>query len=197
MPKKHTSAIVSGMGVALNIVTDLCAKVREAGGTDDDIHRLVTPDGQKILTNMARLVVEARKNDLLVDLDADPFCPNGWTVVGHKKGGKRKFDRNAIGLYLADGQKNGGSMVGNDLRIALADQPVENANQLDWYLDHPDQIPEEWKGRVIFFWGTIYQLPGGELYVRCLYWDGNKWHWSCEWLGSAFSSQHQSAVAGR
>jgi len=194
MSKKNTSAIVSGMGLATSIITDLCAKVREAGGTDEDIHRLSTPEGQKTLADMAKLAVTARADDLLVDLDADPFCPDGWKVVSHQKGGKRKFDRNAIGLYLADGQKNGGRMVGTDLRDALAGQPVENANLLDWYLANPDQIPEEWKGKFVVFWGTIYRLADGKLFVRCLYWSGGRWLWDCRWLVSDFDSDDPAAV---
>ena len=194
MSKKNIPAIVSGMGLGASIINALCAEMYAAGGTDEEIHRLSTEDGRTTLREMAKLAVSVNKSDLIVDLDADPFCPDGWAVMRHQKGGKRKFDRNTIGLYLADGQKNGSRMVGTDLRDALVSQPVENANQLDWYLAHPDQIPEEWKGKFIFFWGTIYRNADGKLCVRCLHWLGGRWDWYYDWLGSGFDSDNPAAV---
>jgi len=132
-------------------------------------------------------------DNMIVDLDADPFCPEGWTVESHQKGGIRKFDKTTISPYLADGQKNGSCMVGNDLRAALVAQPVENANQLDWYLAHSDQIPKEWKGKLVFFWGTIYRNDG-KLCVRCLRWCVGKWHSYYYWLSDVFASGNPAAV---
>jgi hypothetical protein len=194
MSKRDVPAIISGLGVGASILASLVAKVL-AAGVHDDIHRLSTPEGEPTLDELAQLIVaRGSGSSLIVDLDADPFCPEGWTVVSHKKGGKRKFDRNSIGLYLADGQKNNGRMVGNDLQAVLADQPVENANQLDWYLAHPDQIPEDWKGKAVFFWGTIYRDADRRLCVRCLCWGGDGWRWGCLWLGVGFGSGHPAAV---
>lgn len=76
---------------------------------------------------------------------------------------------------------------------------------LDYFLDHQEKIPNEWKGKLIFFWGTIYTLPQSmpliigsvskdgtpnkniksfkynEQYVRCLYnISGN--NWACDFL---------------
>jgi len=194
MSKKNIPAIVSGMGLGANIISALCSEIYAAGGTDDDIHHLSTEEGRVTLRNMVKLAISAKNNNLVVDLDADPFCPDGWKVVSHQKGGKRKFDPTATGLYLADGQKNGGLMVGTDLRDALVGQPVENANQLDWYLAHQDQVPEEYKGEYVPFWGTIYRDADGKLCVRCLCWDGGEWFWFYNWLSSDFGSENPAAV---
>ncbi len=184
------------MGLGSNIISGLYAEMQAAGGTEKDIHLLSTDEGRPILRATIRLAVAARnEKNRIVDLDADPFCPNGWTVAHHQKGGEITFDRNAIGPYLADGQKNGGCMFGNDLREALSGQLVENANQLDWYLAHPDQIPEEWKKeRGIFFWGTIYLRADGKLYVRCLAWFGDGWFWRGRCLDHTFGSDVPAAV---
>lgn len=64
----------------------------------------------------------------------------------------------------------------------LEDQPVLNANVLDFLREHPELIPDEWKGKFTFFWGTIYRHRDGDLYVRCLYWDGGRWDWGCDSL---------------
>jgi hypothetical protein len=52
----------------------------------------------------------------VIDCDAEPFIPNGWSVEEHQKGGIIKFDPSMIGPYLSKKQKNG-SIEGNKLRI--------------------------------------------------------------------------------
>jgi hypothetical protein len=130
----------------------------------------------------------------LIDCDSTPFIPNGWSVEEHKKGGFLKFDPAKISLYLSKKQKKG-SIGGHDLRKNLADKPVMNANILDYLLAHPELIPEEWKGKYIFFWGTIYRRSDGRLYVRCLDWDGSEWVWHFYWLDGVFFSADPAALA--
>jgi hypothetical protein len=134
-------------------------------------------------------------NDLmLIDCDAAPFIPDGWSVEEHKKGGFLKFDPTKISLCLSKKQKKG-SIEGNDLRKELINQPTLNANVLDYLLAHPELIPEEWKGKYIFFWGTIYRDSGGRLTVRCLYWGGSGWNEVYYWLDDGFSSDDPAAIA--
>ena len=120
--------------------------------------------------------------DHLIDLDAPRFIPQGWKVEEHKKGGQLTWDATKVSLYLSEGQKNGKRLEGNKLREELKSQPVYNANLLDDLLKNPHLIPEDWKGKYIFFWGTIYRLSDGSLYVRFLYWRGGRWYWRCRWL---------------
>lgn len=133
----------------------------------------------------------------LIDCDANPVCPDGWKVEEHKKGGQFQWNLSKILLYFSDFQINGRSIEGNKLRKELDNQLVLNANVLDYLLAHPELIPEEWKGKYIFFWGTIYRDSGGDLYVRCLSWGGSKWDWHCNWLDNDFDSGHPAAVCAR
>lgn len=141
-------------------------------------------------------LVEGNFGSKAVDLDADPFVPDGWSVEEHGKGGKIDFDPAKIALYLSEGQKDGEWIKGNKLREELKGQPVLNANLLDWYLRKENQhlIPEEWKGKAVFFWGTIYRGPGGNLFVRCLYWYGGGWYWCDGWLDGGWFSGSPAAV---
>jgi len=118
----------------------------------------------------------------LIDCDADPFVPDGWAVESHAKGGQLMFDRAKIRLYLSKAQEKGKPVEGNKLRKELADQPVLNANVLEYLLVHPELIPDEWKGKCVFFWGTIYRYSNGHLYVRYLDWDDVRWFWHIRWL---------------
>lgn len=61
MPKQSSSAIIGGMGVGLSLITSLVKEVQKLGGTDEDIHRLVTQEGEKTIVQIANLIVEAGK----------------------------------------------------------------------------------------------------------------------------------------
>jgi hypothetical protein len=148
----------------------------------------------------------------LLNLDANPFVPEGWRGVakdGHKKMGKDvPLERRGDDLYLngkkivfrLSEQQKGGYIKGEELRKELQDKVVLNANVLDYLLAHPDLIPESWKKdergntRFIYFWGTIYRDSSGSLYVRYLCWDGDCWDWDCHWLGLGWLSNEPAAV---
>ena len=51
--KDEKSMIVSGAGLITGVVTALDKTLRAEGGTDDDWHRLVTPEGKKTIQVMA------------------------------------------------------------------------------------------------------------------------------------------------
>ena len=128
----------------------------------------------------------------LVDCNVAPFVPEGWTVVENRQCGKVRPDD--ADLYMSEKQKNG-PVSGNEFQKKLADLPVLNAAMLDWYLAHPERIPETWKGKLVFFWGTIYRDANGYLFVRVLDWNGDQWNWDGYCLGYDFSSSDPAAVA--
>ena len=140
---------------------------------------------QRLLSGTSEIVIIQKH---LIDLTADPFIPEGWAVEEHQKpaGKKNSFfawDASRVKFHLDPGQKDGKTINGNTLRTKLGGQQVLNANVLDYLLAHPELVPEEWKGKAIFFWGTIYRYSSGNLYVRCLCWGGGQWGWDNRWLG--------------
>jgi len=158
---------------------------REGPWTNEEIKMLCERKGFLSQVREALLGrAEIKQIEYLVDLDADPFVPEGWKVVDHCKSGLFKYDPAKVGLYLSKKQQNGKVIVGNDLRKELKSQPVYNANLLDFYLKKENQhlIPEEWNEKMVFFWGTIYHNSDGDLYVRGLYWNGDRWCWGYLWL---------------
>lgn len=136
----------------------------------------------------------------IIDCDTDPFVPKGWTVESHTKGGQLVFDPVKVKLYLSPNQQSGHYIEGNKLRKELANEPVLNANVLDYLLKNPYLIPEEWKWdeqgntRYIFFWGTIYRNSRGSLYVRDLCWNDGSWIWGARWLGGGWGGSDPAAV---
>ena len=55
--KKEISTIVSGAGLLTRVFSDLDKEVRALGGTDEDWHRLTTPEGVLNIQRMAEVMV--------------------------------------------------------------------------------------------------------------------------------------------
>jgi len=136
----------------------------------------------------------------LIDLDAPPYIPNGWSVVEHRQGGQMVWDPTKVKFHLSKNQKGGKRIEGNKLRKELEGKPVYNANLLDYLYANKELIPEEWKKnedgsiRFTYFWGTIYRNSSGGLYVRYLCFYGGQWIWYCRWLGRGWSGSDPAAV---
>ncbi len=162
----------------------LMERLEVEGFTPDDVTKL----GQyKDLSNIRGLFCGTHELKLvkhIIDCDADPFCPDGWKVEEHHKRGRLEWDVSKIQLYLSKGQKDGNWFEGNKLRKELTNKGVLDAIVLDYLLKNPYLIPEEWRSKVVFFWGTIYRVDG-RLVVRFLYWLG-EWDWYYYWLGNDF-----------
>lgn len=128
----------------------------------------------------------------IINTNKKPFIPYpGWTVEEHIKGGKLEWNPENVKLYVSEEQKNG-YIEGNKLR-KLVKNPL-NANVLDYLYKHQELIPDKWKGKYVYFWGTIYRHSGGYLCVRCLFWDVGQWHCCCGWLGGDWLSVAPAAV---
>jgi hypothetical protein len=164
-----------------------------------------TPELLNALAEHQTLLGELRKVQLglseikpiahAIDCDADPFIPDDWEVEEHTKGGIFTWDPTKVRLYLSKKQNAIKYILGNKLRKELKSQPVLNANVLDYLLARLELIPEDWKGRAVFFWGTIYRYSDDKLYVRYLYFsDNGRWLWGSRWLDDSFRSRNPAAV---
>ncbi len=121
---------------------------------------------------------EIKPIEHVIDCDKDPFVPSSWgKVEEHQKGGQLKWNVAQVQFWLAEGQQNDKMIEGNKLRKELVGKLVLNANVLDYLLANPHLIPEEWKGKSIGFWGTIYRNTFDDLCIRCLYWNGTRVRW--------------------
>ena len=150
--------------------------------------------------NSFREVLEGRSEikmkDLIIDLDADPFVPPGLEVLEHKKGGQFKWDPTKLKLHLSKSQQNGKVIEGEDLQKELTRMSVLNANVLDFLLKKENWhlIPKEWRGKFVFFWGTIYRISNGVLFVRFIPWanlgfrtEANYRRLDTDWLDKHFA----------
>ncbi|MBI4119079.1 MAG: hypothetical protein HY452_02345 [Parcubacteria group bacterium] len=122
----------------------------------------------------------------LIDCDADPFLPEGLSVdeadqLPHRARGLLEWNPSKVALYLSNEQKHE-FVKGEDLKRDLAFHPVLPANVLDYLLAHPHLIPEAWKDKSVFFWGTIYRDREDKMCVRFLYWHVGRWFCNQFWL---------------
>jgi hypothetical protein len=131
---------------------------------------------------------------IIIDCDVDPFVPKGFQVEVHMRCGQLPWDPDAVRLYLSDSQLDCGWIGGHELRKQLTQKIVLNANVLDFLLDHTHLIPEAWKDKAIFFWGTVYRRSGDDLCVRYLRWHGGVWHWLYRWLDDDWRNNYASAM---
>lgn len=169
--------------------------MRRHGWTKADLKRFCEGDVMGRVLPVIRGQAEVVVKNHIIDTDASPLLPSGWKVEEHKQGGQFLFDPTKVKLFLSNRQKNDKVIGGHDLRQELKDKPVLNANVLDYLLAHPELIPEEWKGKAIFFWGTIYRYSAGNLCVRCLVWFGGRWCWDCRWLDFDWRGRDPAAVS--
>ena len=189
---------VSDFGRDHGLIHEAVITGRKAGWTADEWSLLAhSEERMREVRQYLRGHASITAIEHVIDSDANPFVPDGWSIEVHQKGGAFKWDKESQkdALHLDEGQKNGKWIEGNKLRKELANQPVLNTNVLDYLFDHPHLIPEEWKRKVVFFWGTIYRYRDGDLYVRCLHWHGGRWHWFFYWLGSDWGDGRPAAVS--
>lgn len=165
-----------------------------AGFTPDDVTKLRTSPQLSTFKQVLLGHAEIKFLEHVIDLDAAPFCPSALTVEEHQKGGTFRWDSAKVQLYLSKPQSKGKVIGGHDLRKDLAGKPVLNACLLDYLLKHPHLIPNEWKGKAIFFWGTIYRDSNGYLFVRYLCWDDSQWQSDDGWLGHVWLGDGPAAL---
>jgi hypothetical protein len=127
-----------------------------------------------------------------ININKKPTIPKGynWTIEYHNK--MKSFDPKDLVLHLEPEQEKG-SLRCEVLFERLKEKSL-NANALDYLLEHQDLIPEEWEGKYVYFWGTIYRNADVSLYVRYLYWGGGRWGCDCLWLGRDWFDNNPAAL---
>jgi len=107
--------------------------------------------------------------------------------------GLKSFNLSDIKLHLEPEQEKG-YIKGEILSERLKEKSMNGA-VLDYLLEHTDKIPTKWKGKYVYFWGTIYRNSGSYLHVRYLSWGGGGWRWCCSWLEDDWNSSNPAAVS--
>ena len=130
----------------------------------------------------------------LIDLNAAAAPYPGLTVIEHRESGTFPLNIAGIALWSAREQTTATYLSGYDLRRRIRTKHALNANALDSLLKHSHLIPSEWKGKQIYFWGTIYRDLNDEQCVRYLYAPYETWKWGCSSLAERFYDTRPAAL---
>ena len=151
--------------------------------------------GDKVLCDKKARIPSA----VAVDLDADPFIPEGWELIEHERRGHVKWGECAWHLFVAENQRQDKYTVpGVELRRQLRIWDTANANLLDFLLRNPSRIPTGFgRGLNIGFWGTLYHNSDGLLTIRTLRRSANKWTEGYAFVGEWFSSSSPALILDR
>lgn len=187
---------MSDLMLDVSQAAELKMAFRRGNWTNEQIKRLSEGD---LLTQVRKVILNLsviKDIEHWIDCDAKPFAPDKLKVEEHRPGGQWKFDLQKISFYLSESQKNGDISAG-DLRKKLKNKPVLNANVLDYLLARPELIPEEWKNKRIFFWGTIYRNSADCPCVRYLSFFDGRWECDKAWVGSSVLSGGAPAIIAK
>lgn len=105
-----------------------------------------------------------------------------WTV-GYDNGMK-SFDPSKLSLHLEPEQKDG--YLKGEILAERLKQTAPTSNVLQYLIENPSLWPEDWKGKYVYFWGTIFRGSDGYLYVRFGYWNEGEVVSDYCWLGGGW-----------
>ncbi len=123
-------------------------------------------------------------NTTLIQLDVPPFVPEGWRFCSHQMTATfTSVEEMNLFSYISESQRHGGKISGNDLFREVVILTPANANLLDFFLEYPDQIPDEIKKLCpISFFGTTYFDKSDRKCVRILCENNGVFYWRWRWL---------------
>lgn len=131
---------------------------------------------------------------LTIDYDKKPSRIDLAIESHSNKKGKVKLNLEDIKLYSAL-KLDESWIAGNEYlkRLKSSGKVLLDARVMEELLASPESIPEDWRDKAVFFWGTIFR-GGGLLYVAYLVWLGNQWVADYRWLDGDFRLCHPAAV---
>jgi hypothetical protein len=148
--------------------------------------------------SLPRGQIEAEvKDQYIIDCNAEPYLPPGFKGVDfHRKHGQLLWSPDKVELLCSQEQQGDDKIEGKDLWDKLQDEPLLNANVLDYLLKNPYLIPDSWKGKRVYFWGTVYRDHNNNQCVRCLFCIPrlNFWYWFFSSLVIRFDSLSYAAL---
>lgn len=193
--KLDKSVIVAGAGLVASIFTMLVKKVREAGGTDEDIHRLATPEGENLLAKIADLIVGNVRQTFRVLVDYSKSLAE-MIQAGHYDWKNDDITQDHFPIKGSGQQEvevvlfHFGRNISSDDAIAEMKKAGYRPAKIEELLALGASQPELQKQYPIVGLGSVWQIPYGDRSVpflirrgarRFLYllWFGRDWDESC------------------
>lgn len=193
--KKDTSAIVSALGVLMSIITALVSAVRKQGGTDADIYRLATPEGESLIEKIAALIVQAGKPiEKLAENCYKVLVDYEQTLQQMITNGKYDYTNSDINASNFPTQGNGQQNIvvelvhfGRDMESEAVLKEFESrglrAATLPELLVFGATYPEKQREFPIIALGSVWQIRNGNRYVPYLVRNGSGRELGLVWFG--------------
>jgi len=197
--KLDKSAIVGGAGLVASIFTMLVKKVREAGGTDEDIHRLATPEGENLLAKIAYLIVGNVRQTFKVLVDYSKTLAE-MIQAGHYDWVNSDITSDHFPVKGSGQQEKEvvlfhfGRNISSDDAIAEMTKAGYRPAKVEELLDLGASQPELQKQFPIVGLGSAWQHPNGHRYVPSLYWFDAKRNLDLLWFESDWDEDYHFAA---
>jgi len=197
---KQEKATMSNNDFMLDVglANELKLAFRRTGYTCAEVKHLcerdILADIHRVLTGQAHIIDFSKEN--LIDCSGEPFTHQSFKVKSHKQGSSFVWNKTTctsnLHRFLTQKMKHG--ITGYDFFKKLEKMPTANTCVLKYLLEHQEDIPESWKDKFVFFFGTIYYDPeNGDQYVLCLNFyspcggDPGGWKWGAHRLLDNFN----------
>jgi hypothetical protein len=122
------------------------------------------------------------------------FVGKDWSIAEDREGLPETWDP-AKTVLVSSLRKGETSITGEKTHERLSGDKSLGARAFLHFWTHKEEIPEEWKGKIVFFDATSLLSPDGKPYSLYLCWGGDRWHWHYRWLGRGRDAECVSACA--
>lgn len=125
------------------------------------------------------------------------FIGKEWSIIEQDERSFTLTEVNINKICLVTMLNDGETRVqGNEKlrRLRVAGYICLDAKVFLSFWENKERIPDSWKGKFVYFDGTVLQSPDGRRCVLYLYWCGSRWFWFYRWLKRDCSVDYPSAV---
>lgn len=192
---------MKGLGKGISSISRTYALASKcwAGFEDEIIPWLDTDVGKREAEKALRLIGNRfiMTQEHFINCDDIPRIPKGWELIRHDQCGKIKWETENVSFYVVpDLQENGKKIRGYGVRRMIEEMPVLNINAMRYLLRRQCLIPKKWRGKAIFFWGTIFRDHNHNLIVYYMFWEDKykQWQESFAWFGAELDEDNPAIL---
>lgn len=178
------------------------------GWTEEEIDKLCGGDNLYHVLAVLRGLATIMPKNSMIDTNALPYIPYGWSFLEHKTTGPRNTGflgwnpenvlLDPVGFHgiSARAERANVYALTRSYGVRLPTLQVLNASVLDHLHQNQYLVPRSWIGRHILFLGTLYRTDDGKEAVRCLYYSSHEksWTWKTVLLNDQLGSEYVVAM---
>jgi hypothetical protein len=143
------------------------------------VHKLCLDDNlgkiRSLILGKARIIPFQFYIDDSKDVLLTPLHPHLKILEHRPRGDLMKWDKLAQAKALYQVKEQG--LLWEQIWQKLIQLPILNQNHLKALLENQDQIPEEWRGTMIWFAGTVYAAEGERKCLDGMFWNSDRGFW--------------------